>query len=248
MAMSISGKQLGAWVLVLGMVCAGSASAADAAHKHHDGHQMDTATTDHAGHGKHTAASGHGDHSAHQAMMNKTRYARSSGHYHFPDAPLLNQRGEKVTLNEVLANDKPVVLNFIFTTCTTICPVMTATFSRFDHLLSDEEKAAVRMVSISIDPEQDRPAALGKYAEKFAAGDNWTFLTGDLDDIIKVLKSFDAYRGNKMNHEPVTLLRQAGAMEWVRLEGLTSAKDLVGEYRLLTAGEEGHHKGHHAMH
>ncbi len=91
----------------------------------------------------------------------------------------------------------------------------------------------MRMISISIDPEVDRPDKLAAYAQKFSAGNDWQFLTGALTDVISVLKSFDSYRGDKMNHEPITLLRNAGAREWVRLDGLTSAADLLREYRTL---------------
>ena len=63
------------------------------------------------------------------------------------------------------------------------------------------------MVSISIDPEYDTPEALNAYARRFDAGPQWEFLTGSLDDSIAVQKAFDADRGDKMNHAPLTLFR-----------------------------------------
>ena len=68
----------------------------------------------------------------------------------------------------------PLALNFIFTTCTTICPVMTATFSGLRRRLGSEAEE-LRMVSISIDPERDRPATLKAYAERFKAPAAWRF-------------------------------------------------------------------------
>ena len=88
-------------------------------------------------------------------------------------------------------------------------------------------------MSFSIDPEHDTPARLSEYAKRFNAGPQWDFYTGDIDDIIGVQKDFDVYRGNKMNHEPTTLMRKSKADAWVRIDGLASGKDIVKEYRQL---------------
>lgn len=229
-------------LVMAGMLCL-AAGAVQAFGNDHEGHDM--GSMDHPG-----QSDGQEDHSRHMSMMRKQAdYKRSVVQYRYPTVTLLDETGKRQTLDQLLTGDQPVVLNFIFTTCTTICPVMTATFAQFDQLLSDEERAKVRMISISIDPEQDRPKQLARYREKFSAGDNWTFLTGSLEDIIKVLKSFDVYRGNKMNHEPVTLIRNAGASQWVRLDGLTSARDLVQEYRHLLSEDKGRQEhDRHANH
>jgi protein SCO1/2 len=134
----------------------------------------------------------------------------------------------------VLKHDGPVLLQFIFTTCPTICPVMSGAFSAAQGKLG-ADAARVRMVSISIDPEQDTPERLREYARKFKAGPQWLFLTGDLDAVVSVQKSFDAYRGAKMRHEPLTFMRAAPGKPWVRLDGLMSAAQLVAEYRRLTS-------------
>ena len=86
-------------------------------------------------------------------------------------------------------------------------------------------------ISISIDPENDRPAQLKSYAKSYRATDRWTFLTGALADINTVQRAFDNYRGDKMNHEPLTLLRAAPGKPWVRIDGFASSAALAGEYR-----------------
>jgi len=141
---------------------------------------------------------------------------------------------DPVSLIDELTPATPIMVNFIFTTCTTICPIMSATFSQLQSLLG-EEADKVRLLSISIDPEQDTPEKLRAYARKFSAGESWHFLTGQLDDILTALKALDAYKGNKMNHQPATLLRASSSGEWIRIEGMTSAKDLLNEYRLSMA-------------
>ena len=172
------------------------------------------------------------DHSKHMAMMNKTGYERSEHQYELPDLALVNEAGEEVPVRSVLEGDETVMVNFIFTTCTTICPVMSATFAQVREELGPES-ANVRMVSISIDPEHDTPERLREYAQRYQAGPGWVFLTGSLDDSIAVQKAFDVYRGNKMNHEPTTLMKTADGDTWIRIDGLASAADIASEYRRL---------------
>jgi protein SCO1/2 len=176
------------------------------------------------------------DHSKHMAMMNKTGYDRSVHEYQLPDLTMLDQAGEEVSVRSVLGPDGPVMVNFIFTTCTTICPVMSATFAQVQKSLGDEADK-VRMVSVSIDPEHDTPERLREYAERFDAGPQWDFLTGSLEDSVTVQKALDVYRGNKMNHEPTTLLRRGSDAAWVRMDGLASAADIVSEYRRLVGNQ-----------
>lgn len=170
----------------------------------------------------------HDKHAAHRAAMRDTRYETTTAQYSVPDVQLIDQSGARVELQALLESDEPLALNFIFTTCTTICPVMTATFAQMRRELG-EAGDDLRLVSISIDPEYDRPEKLRAYAEQFRAGAGWEFLTGDSADIVRVLKSFDSYAGSKMNHQPVTLLKGPGSSSWTRIDGLATGKDLAHE-------------------
>lgn len=171
----------------------------------------------------------HANHSEHKKALSSSGYSRTIRQYNIPSVNLVNMYNETVSLKRELYPNQPVLVNFIFTSCTTICPVMSATFAEMQRLLgSDANK--VRLVSISIDPEHDTPERLRSYARKFSAGKSWHFLTGRLQDILDALKALDAYRGNKMNHQPIVLLRAAGTYDWIRIDGLTSARDLMKEY------------------
>lgn len=170
-------------------------------------------------------------HAHHKHMMEQSGYKSSAHSYTLPEIVLIDMDNNKVSLSETLG-EGPVILDFIFTTCTTICPVLSATFSQVQRKLGSEAKN-IRMVSITIDPEQDTPERLKEYADKFKAGSGWQFLTGSIDDIITTQKAFDAYRGDKMNHIPLTFLRSTPDGPWVRLEGFASAADVVAEYQHL---------------
>jgi len=145
---------------------------------------------------------------------------------------MVDQRGAEISLPELFSADKPVMVNFIFTTCTAICPMMTSIFKQVEKELG-EDSADVLMVSVSIDPEEDTPEALAEYAERFRAGPQWSFLTGSLKDSIALQKAFEAYRGDKMNHAPLTLLRANAGSEWVRLDGFATATELESEARQM---------------
>jgi protein SCO1/2 len=156
-------------------------------------------------------------------------YERSVHTYPVPDVVLVDADARSVRLRELLASDEPVMLNFIFTTCGTICPVMVRVFSDVPSRLGAAAKD-LRMISISIDPENDTPAKLKYYAKNFGEGLRWRFLTGRLEDIKTVQRAFDTYRGDKMNHEPLTLIRHARAKPWVRIEGFANPDELAREY------------------
>ena len=132
--------------------------------------------------------------------------------------------------SDLLATHDPVMLNFIFTTCGAICPVMSQIFSEVPARLGPAS-AKLRMISISIDPENDTPAELKSYSKRFGATERWQFLTGRVEDVTLVQRAFDSYRGDKMNHEPLTLLRAAPGKPWVRIDGFASAEALASEYR-----------------
>ena len=147
--------------------------------------------------------------------------------YSLPEIYLTSMSNKRTDFLRLI-NKQPVILNFIFTTCTAICPVLTATFSQVQEQLS-AAKLSVPLISITIDPEQDTPARLTEYANKFGAGPNWQFYTGDKASIITLQKAFDAYRGNKMNHIPLTFVKTS-TNEWIRIDGFASATDIVKEY------------------
>ena len=173
------------------------------------------------------------DHSMHtHAAQPAAGYTSKHGRYSVPAVKLRDSHGEDILLVELLAEDRPVMVQFIFTSCATICPILSVIFSN-----AQSEIAKVgpdyRMISISIDPEYDTPKRLAAYARRYHANANWIFLTGSKSDIGKVMRSFDVlYQGdNKMYHQPYTFLRARSGDSWLRIEGFLTIDELVREYR-----------------
>ena len=173
------------------------------------------------------------EHAHHHAMAaSNTSVKRSVAGYTMPSLSLVRQDGTAVNFIKEIDDGRPVVLNFIYTSCTAICPVTSQVFSQVQEMLG-KDKAKFHLVSISIDPEYDTPARLSAYAGKFGATSQWQFYSGTAKASVAVQKAFDAYLGDKMNHVPVTFLRAAPGKPWVRLDGFASPETVVQEFRQL---------------
>ncbi|MCP4904461.1 MAG: SCO family protein [bacterium] len=184
----------------------------------------------------------HGAHAGHQAAQ-EDESRKSDGHaghaakasrdlsseeisVRFPEVDLVDRDGRSVRLDGLTDTKKTVVLNFVFTTCNAICPIMSSTFSGFQNLLGSE-RDDYRLISISIDPEYDTPEKLREYAERHSAAGDWRFLTGSRHDVVAVQRAFDAYRGSKMNHEPATYFWREGRPTWIKLNGLATPSQIL---------------------
>ena len=167
----------------------------------------------------------------------KAPFSRSIANYHVPSVALLNMRGKTVELGELLDHEGPVLLQFAFTSCATICPVLSSTTAQLQKNLDDDAKR-LRIITISIDPQHDTAAVLKQYARSLGAGKLWHFLTGDAGNIATVRKAFNAYTPNKSRHEALTFLRAIRKQPWVRITGLISAAALTEEVRKMLPAEK----------
>ncbi len=164
----------------------------------------------------------------------KQDYKRTTERYTVPDVTLVNQDGTKVSLRSLLQSGKPVLFDFIYTTCTTICPVLSASFTNFQKKMG-ADAGRTHLVSISIDPENDTPKRMKEYLKKFDAKRGWDFLTGSRADIDKVITAFDANATNKMEHLPIIIIWSPVNRTWTRVFGFLSTAELIEELKKATA-------------
>jgi protein SCO1 len=168
-------------------------------------------------------------HSA-EAPAAARRVTTSTFQYPVPNVRLVRDDDRVVALPQEMNDGRPVLLNFIFTTCSSICPLMTEIFSQFEHKLGPDSER-VHLMSISVDPEEDTPARLKEYAHKFQAGPEWQHYTGTIEASLAVQRAFNVWRGDKMSHSPVTFVRAAPDHQWVRIEGFVTPDELLRIYR-----------------
>ena len=143
-----------------------------------------------------------------------------------PDIPVYDQDGRRLNFYSDLIKGKIVAINFIFTTCTTICPPLTATFRRVQQDLT-QERLPVQLVSISVDPVTDTPERLREFAAKFKAAPGWTFVTGNKSEIDSLLRALGAAVADKNDHTPMILVGNDATGYWTRTYGLSSPTALV---------------------
>ena len=159
-------------------------------------------------------------------------YKRTLEQYTIPDVTLVNQDGKKVRLKSLLEADKPVIVDFIYATCTTICPVLSVSYINLQKKLQDSPQKP-QLVSITIDPENDTPKIMKQYLKRYNARPGWDFLTGSRGDIDKVMRAFNAYIPDKMSHYPLNLIRSPKDGSWVRLFGILSSREFLEEYQTV---------------
>jgi cytochrome oxidase Cu insertion factor (SCO1/SenC/PrrC family) len=161
-----------------------------------------------------------------KAPASETGDANSFSSASIPDISVYDQNGKRHNFYSDLIKGKTVAINFIFTTCTTICPPLTATFRRVQQDLPTNAPEA-KLISISVDPATDKPERLRDFAAKFKAGPGWTFVTGDETEIASLLRALGAAVADKNDHTPVILIGNDVAGYWTRAYGLSSPSVLV---------------------
>jgi protein SCO1/2 len=154
--------------------------------------------------------------------------ARSIVSVKLPPVRVRQHSGKTVSFDTMLDDSKPVLLNFVYTSCTAICLPLSQIFAEVQERLGPDADQ-LQMLSVSIDPGQDTPAHLKEYAERFHAGPQWLFNTGSQKAIDDIEQAFNVYRPDKMSHTPVTFIRPRGSRQWVRLDGFASPQQLIRE-------------------
>jgi cytochrome oxidase Cu insertion factor (SCO1/SenC/PrrC family) len=144
-----------------------------------------------------------------------------------PNTRVFDQNGKQLNFYTDLIKGKSVAINFVFTTCTTICPPLTATFRKVQQE-AQTRGVDVQLISVSVDPTVDTPERLQEFAKKFKAGPGWTFVTGDKAEIDSVLQALGVAVVNKNDHTPTILIGNDVNDRWTRTYGLTSPARIVG--------------------
>ena len=152
-----------------------------------------------------------------------------------PDITVRNEDGEEVKFYSDLVQGRVVVINGIFTTCTTICPPMGANYAKLQKLL-DEYGTDVQLISISLDPVTDTPERLKAWAANFHARPGWTLVTGNKTEIDGLLKALQLFSPDKEEHAPLILIGNDARGIWTRTYGLAPAGKMAEMIRGVIDG------------
>jgi protein SCO1 len=155
-----------------------------------------------------------------------------------PDVAVLDQDGNKLNFYSDLIKDKTVAINFIFTNCTTICPPLAATFARLQKEMGDKVGKDVHLISISVDPVTDTPERLKAWGAKFKAGPGWTFVTGEKQEMDKLLNALGAAVSKREDHTPALIVGNDSKGVWTRTYGLAKINQIIRVIQDVTEGEK----------
>jgi protein SCO1 len=176
-------------------------------------------------------------HAHHRAMMAQPPQTEPapSGRVQLEDRQLKDQEGETVRFKSDVVGDHIIVADFIYTTCTTVCPVISQIFSNLQAKLGEHLGKEVRLVSISIDPARDTPPRLKQYSGRYHAKTGWIWLTGAQADVDEVLKDLDAYSADYTQHPSTVLVGDAHTGTWTRFYGFPNPEKIKAKVDELLA-------------
>ncbi|WP_313913836.1 SCO family protein [Tahibacter sp.] len=176
-------------------------------------------------------AQDHAAHAAHAAAQAQSLQGESAAGT-VADVPVQDQSGRSLHFHRDLVQGRLVAINFVFTRCTTVCPLLGARFAQVQKQLGDDA-GRVALISVSIDPANDTPQELARWGRAFGAAPGWSLVTGARADIDQLARSLGASAADPASHVPLVLLidERGKPRPWRRLDGLADATVLTAALR-----------------
>ena len=175
---------------------------------------------------------------AHEAQHGNTAQ-RSEVRMPIRTFSLTDQSGHQFKLDSI--NGKIILIDFAYTTCPDVCPLMTAAMRSVQANLNAVERGAVYLLTVTTDPEVDVPKVLAAYARRYHADlSNWSFLTGDESSLARVWNNFGVKVTRKarglVDHTALTaVIDQSRAMRFAYHGAAPDPKVIVQDIRSLLA-------------
>jgi protein SCO1 len=142
------------------------------------------------------------------------------------DTVLTDQGGRQLRLLSDVVADKVVVVSFVYTNCSEVCPIVSHTFTQLQDQLGALLDNRVRLVSLTVDPARDTPGKLKSYSARLGARPGWLWLTGPVANVTEALKGFGTYSANFENHPAVVLVGD-GSGKWTRFYDTEAPQRLI---------------------
>ena len=166
-------------------------------------------------------------HAHHKAMLRQSGQSAKPADVDLRDLRLVDQDGRELQFVSEVIGDRIVVMDFVYTSCTTVCPVLSAVFGQMQGKLGNHLGQDVVLVSVSVDPTRDTPQRLKAYAAKHKAQPGWIWLTGAKPTMDEVLDGLGAYSPNFEDHPARVLVGDGRTGEWSRFFGFQSSSALT---------------------
>jgi protein SCO1 len=176
---------------------------------------------------------------SHHGQHETAAKAPSTVRIKLPDTLLTDQHGKTARFKSDTVADRLVLVTFIYTTCTTVCPVQSALFADLQERLGERVGREVSLVSITVDPLRDTPLRLKEFSAQFKAGPGWSFLSGSKQAVDEVLTALGVYTPNFADHPAVVLVGDPRSGEWTRFYGFPGSDQVMARVKQLQAARQG---------
>lgn len=160
--------------------------------------------------------------------------AEEKARNYFTDLAVIDQNGKQQRFYSDVLKGKVVLLNFIFTSCESACPMLVQKLKTTRALMAESIKDDVWFVSISIDPERDTPEAMKKFAAKHGVDESrWIFLTGDKQNLDRIIKKLGQYTPDIEAHSTLMLAGNTLTRHWSRVMPMIPPEGIAMQMRAL---------------
>lgn len=160
-----------------------------------------------------------------------------------PDVDVIDQNGHRLKFQKDLVQGHTVAINFIYTDCTSICPMLTASLAAVQDQLAEQFGRDIFFISISLDPQHDTAEKLATFASQFGVKSGWSFVTGNPQEISALLKALNANVAAREDHTALALIgnghvQSDGTTQWTRVYGLDAPNEIAALLKSAVLTEE----------
>lgn len=156
-----------------------------------------------------------------------------NGRSRFPNVWLKTHEGKDVRFYDDLLKGRNVLINVMYTACTSSCPPNTASLLQIQQALGARIGRDIHMYSLTIQPELDDPKALAAYVREHGIKPGWTYLTGrrsDVDEVRRSVGFFDsdpARDAQPTRHTGMVRIGKVPADRWAMVPALASKEHML---------------------
>jgi protein SCO1 len=146
---------------------------------------------------------------------------------YFTDLNVLDQDGQMLKFYSDVLKNKIVLINFVFTNCEQVCPMLTRTFAKVQAEVGRNLGERIHLISISVDAQRDTPTVLKRYATQFGAKPGWRFITGKKGNVDWIIHRLGQWNEVIEAHSPLIMVADVKTGRWRALPGETTHRQLV---------------------
>ncbi len=144
-----------------------------------------------------------------------------------PDVMVVDHEGRRQRLYSDMIEGRVVLVHFFYTRCTYTCSLQGQDLRELQTLLGKRVGREVFLISISMDPGNDRPRQLNRWAKNFGVKPGWKLVSGESIEIKRFLKVLTGNSGPVEMHAAPVFIGNDKTRVWAAVDGLSGAGNLA---------------------